>query len=62
MDKVITAIIAAALGLSAIWFGLRLHFGSWYVDGPSGYVGAAVCGALVALLVRRAMRKELGWP
>ncbi len=62
MDKMITALIGAALGLGAIWFGLRLHFGSWYVDGPWGYVGAALCGALVALLLRHALRRELGWP
>jgi len=62
MDKVITALIGGALGLGAVWLGMRLHFGAWYIDGPWGYVGAAVGGALIALLVRYAMRKEFGWP
>jgi hypothetical protein len=62
MDKVITALIGGALGLGAVWLGMRLNFGAWYIDGPWGYVGAAVGGALIALLVRYAMRKEFGWP
>jgi hypothetical protein len=62
MDKAITALIGAALGIGGIRLGMRLHFGSWYIDGPWGYVGAAVVGALIALLVRYAIRKELGWP
>lgn len=62
MDKAVTALIGAALGIGSIWLGMRLHFGSWYIDGPWGYVGAAVVGALIAFLVRYAIRKELGWP
>jgi hypothetical protein len=61
MGKVITAVVGALIGLGAVR-GLRFHFGSWYIDGPWGYVGAAVSGALVALVVRYAMRRELGWP
>jgi hypothetical protein len=39
---------------------MRLHFGDWYIEGPLGYLGAAAAGALVALLVRQSLRKELG--
>jgi hypothetical protein len=62
MDKAIAGLIGAALGIGAIRLGMRLHFGSWYIDGPWGYVGAAVVGVLIALLVRCAIRKEFGWP
>jgi hypothetical protein len=62
MDKVVTALVGGAFGLGAIRLGMRLHFGSWYVDGAWGYAGAAVAGALVALFVRWALRKEFGWP
>jgi len=62
MSEAITALIGAAFGIGAIRLGMRLHFGSWYIDGPWGYVGAAVAGALVALLARYAIRKEFGWP
>jgi len=62
MDKAIAGLIGAALGIGAIRLGMRLHFGSWYIDGPWGYVGAAVVGVLTALLVRCAIRKEFGWP
>jgi hypothetical protein len=62
MDWVVTAAIGALLGLVAIRLGMRLHFGDWYIDGYWGYVGAAIAGAFVALLVRWAMRKEIGWP
>jgi len=50
------------LGIGAIRLGMRMHFGSWYIDGAWGYVGAAVAGAVVALLIRYAIRKEFGWP
>jgi hypothetical protein len=62
MDKAITALIGAALEIGAIRLGMRLHFGSWYIDGPWGYVGAAVVGVLIALLVKCSIRKEFGWP
>ena len=62
MDKAIAALIGAALEIGAIRLGMRLHFGSWYIDGPWGYVGAAVVGVLIALLVRCSIRKEFGWP
>ena len=62
MDKAIAALSGAALEIGAIRLGMRLHFGSWYIDGPWGYVGAAVVGVLIALLVRCSIRKEFGWP
>ena len=62
MDKTIAALIGGVLGIGAIRLGMRMHFGSWYIDGAWGYVGAAVAGAVVALLIRYAMRKEFGWP
>ena len=62
MDKAIAGLIGAALGIGAIRLGMRLHFGPSYIDGPWGYVGAAVVGVLIALLVRCAIRKEFGWP
>ena len=62
MDRLVTALIGAVAGPCAIRLGMRLHFGSWYVDGPWGYIGAAVAGALVALLIRWTMRRELGSP
>jgi hypothetical protein len=62
MDKTVTALMGGVLGIGAIRLGMRLHFGSWYIDGAWGYVGAAVAGAVVALLIRCAMRKEFGWP
>jgi uncharacterized membrane protein YeaQ/YmgE (transglycosylase-associated protein family) len=62
MSHAVTAIVGAIIGLAAIWFGLREHFGTWYIDGVWGYVGAAITGALVALVVRAAVSKEFGWP
>ena len=62
MDKTVTALIGGVLGIGAIRLGMRMHFGSWYIDGAWGYVGAALAGAVVALLIRYAIRKELGWP
>jgi len=52
MDKTVTALIGGVLGIGAIRLGMRMHFGSWYIDGAWGYVGAAVAGAVVALLIR----------
>lgn len=60
MSHAVTAIVGAIAGLAAIWFGLRLHFGTWYVDGTWGYVGAAITGALIALVIRSAVGKEFG--
>ena len=48
MSHAVAAIVGAIIGLAAIWFGLREHFGTWYTDGVGGYVGAAITGALVA--------------
>jgi hypothetical protein len=44
MSHAVTAIVDAIIGLAAIWFGLREHFGTWYIDGVWGYVGAAIFG------------------
>ena len=60
MGKVMIALVDALLGVGAIWLGLRFHFGSWYIDGPLGYVGAALAGAVVAIVLRYAVRKEFG--
>jgi hypothetical protein len=62
MSHAATAIVGAIIGLAAIGFGLRVHFGTSYIDGVWGYVGAAITGALVALVIRAAVSKEFGWP
>jgi hypothetical protein len=62
MQTIITAAVGAAIGVAAILLGLRFHMGDWYVDGVWGYIGAALAGALVALIVGAVMRRELGWP
>jgi hypothetical protein len=62
MSRAVTAIVGAIIGLAAISFGFREHFGTWYIDGVWGYAGAAITGALVALVVRAAVSKEFGWP
>jgi len=62
MDKAITALIGGALGLAPTGLGMRLHLGDWHIEGPLGYLGAAVAGAPIAPLVRCALRKEFGWP
>jgi hypothetical protein len=61
MDKAITALVGALIGVIAIWGGMRFHIGSWYVDGSWAYVASAVTLALVALVVRWTLRKQFGW-
>jgi hypothetical protein len=60
VDKAITALIGALLGVPAIYFGLSFHVGTWHIDGPWAYVGSAISGALVACLVQYAVRKNYG--
>jgi hypothetical protein len=60
MRSAITAAIGAALGLAALWLGLRFHIGSWFLDGPISYAAAIIAGAVVALIIRRLLGKELG--
>ena len=40
--------------------GPRFHVGSIFFDGFAGYGGAAIAGALAAVLIGWALRKELG--
>jgi hypothetical protein len=58
MSKIVTALIGSGLALIALWFGLRFHFGSWYIEGVWSYVGSAVVGAIIALIVRDVLRKH----
>jgi hypothetical protein len=62
MQTVIAALIGAALGVLAVWLGLRFHIGSWFFDGITGYAGAAIGGAFVAIVVRYALSRTFGWP
>jgi hypothetical protein len=55
------ALAGACLGVLALAAGLHLHFGAVVVDGLWGYIGSAVIGALLALVIRYAVRKEYGW-
>jgi hypothetical protein len=58
MNKMVTALIGAVLGLAAIWMGFNFHMGPWIIDGPWATLGAAVGGAIVALIMRYAIGKE----
>ncbi len=60
MDNAIAALIGALIGIGAIYFGAHFHIGDWVVDGPWAYVGSALSGALIALLVRYAIGKNYG--
>ncbi|MFT3732107.1 MAG: hypothetical protein QM780_11925 [Hyphomicrobium sp.] len=62
MGNVVTALIGAFVGVGAIYFGANFHIGDWIVNGSWAYVGSAVCGALVAILLRYFVRKEYGLP
>jgi hypothetical protein len=62
LDKAITALVGALVGAGGIYFGLRFHIGDWFIDGPWAYACSALGGALVALLVRYAIRKDYGLP
>ncbi len=46
MSHAVAAIVGAIAALALIWFGLRLHFGTWYVDGAWEYAGAAIVGGV----------------
>jgi hypothetical protein len=54
------ALLGAAIGAGVIWFGLRFHIGSWFFDGAPAYVGAALVGAVAALIIRAAIRRHFG--
>jgi hypothetical protein len=61
MRLLLAGLIGAIGGAAIVASGPRFHVGSIFFDGLAGYVGAAVAGALVAVLIGWALRKELGW-
>lgn len=54
------ALLGAIAGMLAIYLGLRFHLGQTVIDGVPAYIGAAIAGAVGALVVRYAVRKTLG--
>jgi hypothetical protein len=61
MRLLLAGLIGAIGGAAIVASGPRFHVGSIFFDGFAGYGGAAIAGALAAVLIGWALRKELGW-
>jgi hypothetical protein len=60
--RLLLAGLFGAIGWAAILAsGPRFHVGSIFFDSFAGYGGAAIAGALAAVLLGWALRTELGW-
>lgn len=60
MTTLVYAIIGAAAGLLAIYFGFHFRAGMTVYDGPIAYIGSALAGGVAVVIVRHAIREHFG--
>ena len=60
MSTILSAFLGAIAGVLLAMLGLRFHIGSWFLDGVAGTIAAALAGAVMAVIVRLAIRRQYG--